>query len=150
MVDFEKAFDTVEHDALFEVLRRQGLPCHYICILQRLYNGQKASVQAGVRSRSFAIERGVKQGDPISALLFIAVMQSCFEEMQKKWRSLDARRTRCKYGIELSSDLEDRLTNLRFADDVILAAQNQNDIKKIRGWKLICLFSRLTKSSRTG
>ena len=53
--------------ALWEVLRKQGVPSHYISLLRRLYHGQTATVQADVRSRAFKIARGVKQGDPISA-----------------------------------------------------------------------------------
>ena len=60
LVDFEKAFDSVEHSALWEVLRRQAVPEHYIQILQRLYSKQIATVQAGVRSREFSMQRGVK------------------------------------------------------------------------------------------
>ena len=64
MVDFEKAFDTVDHAALWEVLRKQGIPSHYVSLLRRLYHDQTATVQADVRSRPFKIARGVKQGDP--------------------------------------------------------------------------------------
>ena len=76
LVDFEKAFDTVEHEPLWRLLAQQGLPPQYVTLLQRLYANQEASVQAVTRSKSFQITRGVKQGDPISALLFIAVMQA--------------------------------------------------------------------------
>ena len=47
LIDFEKAFDTVEHDVLWEVLKDQGLHSDYIDIIKRLYDGQTAYVQAG-------------------------------------------------------------------------------------------------------
>ena len=81
--DFEKAFDTVEHDVLWEVLKDQGLHPDYIDIIKRLYGGQTAYVQAGAASRRFPLLRGVKQGDPVSALLFIAVMEQCFRSLKK-------------------------------------------------------------------
>ena len=75
LVNFEKAFDTVEHPALWDVLQRQGVPLHYISLLRSLYKDQSAEVQGRSCSRSFSITRGVKQGDPFSALLFIAIME---------------------------------------------------------------------------
>jgi hypothetical protein len=130
LVDFEKAFDTVEHSPLWKVLEQQGVPSHYIKLLELLYTDQQAYVQAGVKSRMFSIERGVKQGDPISALLFIAVMQACFAQLQLKWGRLNLRRTGIKFGLQLSSEGGD-LTNLRFADDVILVARQKSDIRKM-------------------
>ena len=128
LVDFEKAFDTVDHPTLWKVLQEQGVPNHYIALLQSLYQGQIAYVKADVKSRSFSISRGVKQGDPISALLFIAVMQDCFGKLQSRWQDLNEKRSGVKYGIRLARG---QLTNLRFADDVILVAQQRADIRKM-------------------
>ena len=125
---FEKAFDTVDHPTLWKVLQEQGVPNHYIALLQSLYQGQIAYVKADVKSRSFSISRGVKQGDPISALLFIAVMQDCFGKLQSRWQDLNEKRSGVKYGIRLARG---QLTNLRFADDVILVAQQRADIRKM-------------------
>ena len=61
LVDFAQVFDTVEHNAQRQVLEKQGVPSHYIHLLQILYCDQVASVQAGVRSHPFDIKRGVKQ-----------------------------------------------------------------------------------------
>eukprot|EP00973_Karenia_brevis_P048701 6757970-Karenia_brevis.AAC.1 len=72
LVDYEKAFDSVEHAALWKVLNQSGISSGYIELLKILYDHQTATVMAGVESRAFPLERGVKQGDPISALLFIA------------------------------------------------------------------------------
>ena len=83
-----------------------------------------------MQSRTFSLERGVKQGDPISALLFIAVMQACFAKLQLKWQKANSRRQGVKFGIKLQLEGND-LTNLRFADDVILVAQQKSDIGKM-------------------
>jgi len=64
LVDFEKAFDTVEHDALWKVLNEQGVEPAYINLLRKLYKNQTATVLAGTESRAFTLGRGVKQGDP--------------------------------------------------------------------------------------
>jgi len=72
----------------------------------------------------------VKQGDPISALLFIAVMQACFGELQEKWAKANRRRKGQLFGICLDPSVRN-LTELRFADDVILVAQQRADICKM-------------------
>ena len=58
LVDFEKAFDTVEHSALWKVLRSLGVGENYISLLRRLYNDQTASVVTGTTSRIFQISKG--------------------------------------------------------------------------------------------
>jgi hypothetical protein len=130
LVDFEKAFDTVEHDALWKVLAEQGVSQGYICLLRKLYKDQTACVQAGAASREFALSRGVKQGDPISALLFIAVMEACFGSLKRKWHDANKRRSGQYFGIVIDST-EDPLTNLRFADDVLLFAHTRQDVAKM-------------------
>ena len=64
------AFDTVEHAALWRALRELAVDEGYIDLIKGLYACQYAKVFTGVESRSFRIERGVKQGDPLSPLLF--------------------------------------------------------------------------------
>ena len=129
LVDFEKAFDSVEHLALWDVLEKQAVPSHYIDLVKHLYAQQAGYVQAGRSSQKFSITRGVKQGDPISALLFIAVMQDLLGTLKSRWEALNARRKNIKIGIKLNH--EAILTNLRFADDVILTAQSKEDITKM-------------------
>eukprot|EP00973_Karenia_brevis_P036399 5019251-Karenia_brevis.AAC.1 len=65
-VDFRKAFDSIEHVALWRALAEQGVHAHYIKTLASLYTAQVGHINVGVLSREFSITRGVKQGDPIS------------------------------------------------------------------------------------
>ena len=129
LVDFTKAFDSVKHEALWKVLRDQGLPDAYIRILQKLYGGARAYVHTDVASRCFCLQRGVRQGDPISALLFISIIEACMRECKNKWSRLNQRRTRHGFGILL--DGCEPLTNLRFADDILLASQSKTDASKM-------------------
>ena len=94
LVDFEKAFDTVEHDTLWTVLEEQGVHAAYIDLIKTLYKDQTATVTAGCRSRTFSLQSGVKQGDPISALLFIAVIEAIFGRLKQGWH----RRERSEQG----------------------------------------------------
>ena len=93
------------------------MPQAYINLLTQLYTNQTAKVKTDVFSREFSIQRGTKQGDPLSSLLFNALSESIFRKLQPKW----ARRG-C--GIHLEPWSDDALTNLRFADDVILFARS--------------------------
>ena len=114
-VDFKKAFDTVEHPALWTALSGQGVDKRYIAILQRLYEGQKAQVIMDKESRQFNILRGTKQGDPISPQLFNAALEDAIGRAKRIWAKKG-------YGIQVGVGGEDRLTNLRFADDILLIA----------------------------
>ena len=95
----------------------------YMDIIKRLYDGQTAYVQAGAASRRFPLLRGVKQGDPVSALLFIAVMEQCFRSLKKRWTSANRRKSGQYFGIVID-DPESPLSNLRFADDILLFADS--------------------------
>ena len=130
LVDFEKAFDTVEHDPLWDALTELGVNQSYINILKMLYGHQEAEVAVGTKSRLFTLERGVKQGDPISSFLFIAVMEVVFRSLKRKWGRLNQRRTGAYFGMVVD-DPKDPLTNLRFADDVILVATSRSDVSKM-------------------
>ena len=130
LVDFEKAFDTVEHDALFSALVELGVQPEYVDLLKVLYSKQESTVLAGTESRAFKLQRGVKQGDPVSSLLFLAVMEVCFRRLKKRWNCLNNRRTGPYYGMVIDETC-DPLTNLRFADDVVLVATSRSDIAKM-------------------
>jgi hypothetical protein len=84
-VDFSKAFDTVEHRRVWNALARQGMTNGYISILKRLYRGSTGKVVLDVMSKEFNIERGVKQGDPLSPVLFNVVLEDVFRELKAKW-----------------------------------------------------------------
>ena len=113
--DFKEAFDTICHDKLWQTLRKQRVPPQYILLLQSLYSNQTATVKTDKVSKQFIIERGVKQGDPLSSLLFNALLQDIFSNLIPQWRQR-------RYGFELAHVRSSRITNLRFADDILLFA----------------------------
>ena len=75
-IDYAKAFDCVDHNKLWKILREMGLPDHLTCILKNLYAGQEATVRTGHGTTDwFQIGKGVRQGSISSPCLFTS-MQS--------------------------------------------------------------------------
>ena len=46
-IDYAKAFDCVDHNKLWKILREMGIPDHLTCLLRNLYAGQEATVRTG-------------------------------------------------------------------------------------------------------
>ena len=46
-IDYAKAFDCVDHNKLWKILREMGIPDHLTCLLRNLYAGQEATVGTG-------------------------------------------------------------------------------------------------------
>ena len=109
-MDMRKAFDTIDHAALMQALRSKGLSDEYISLLTILYSGQKDTVN---HSSEFLIQKGVKQGDTLSAILFNCILDMAFD----LWRS-----SLTTEGIFIAHGLP-RLTNIRYADDILLYAK---------------------------
>ena len=62
-IDYAKAFDCVDHNKLWKVLKEMGIPDHLTCLLRNLYAGQEATVRTGHgRTDWFQIRKGVCQG----------------------------------------------------------------------------------------
>jgi len=83
----------------------------YINLFAFLYSDQTGAVRG---SRQFPIQRGVKQGDVISPILFNAGLEMAF----RRWKAGLG-----THGWLLDA-LGDRLTNTRFADDIMLYAKS--------------------------
>jgi hypothetical protein len=70
-IDFQKAFDSIWHEALLLKLLRVGIGGPFYKVIKSIYENVTASVRCGNKlSNNFAIHRGVKQGDIMSPLLF--------------------------------------------------------------------------------
>ena len=62
-IDYDKAFDCVDHNKLWKILKEIGIPDHLICLLRNLYAGQEATVRTGHGTTDwFPIGKGVHQG----------------------------------------------------------------------------------------
>ena len=70
-IDYAKAFDCVDHNKLWKILKEIGTPDHLTCLLRNLYAGQEATVRTGHGIADwFQIGKGVRQGCILSPCLF--------------------------------------------------------------------------------
>ena len=126
-LDVEKAFDEVFHHELFKVLVDCDINMSAVGALRRLYRGMQAYVQIspGAESRRFEIRRGVRQGDPLSPVLFNLVMTKILQEVEEVWQ-------RRGYGTNVGQDLTGkRLTHVAFAYDTTLVSRSWISLKRM-------------------
>ena len=119
-INFTKAFDSITRTSIWKALKSCGINQEYISLLKKFNKNQKASVQTDVESNMFEIKKGTKQGDPLSSLLFNTVLESSLKEVTWRWQK--------KKGSDHDHDC---LTNLRFADDVLLFATSKDQLQKM-------------------
>ena len=83
-LDFDKAFDRVEHDFLFNVLRKYGFGGRIIKWIQLLYSNAVGSVKCnGIITDSFPLTRSVRQGCPMSSILYSIVAEPLANLLKK-------------------------------------------------------------------
>ena len=67
--DYAKAFDCMDHNKLWKILKEMRIPVHLTCLLRNLYAGQEATVRTGTTDW-FQTGKGVRQGCILSPCLF--------------------------------------------------------------------------------
>ena len=71
LIDYTKAFDSVDHNKLWKTLEEMGIPNHFTCLLRNLHADQEATVRTLYGTAAwFRIEKGVRQGYLLSLCLF--------------------------------------------------------------------------------
>ena len=114
-LDMRKAFDRVEHKIIFEALRHYGIDEGMIALIQISYIDQYGTMDG---KHYFEITRGVRQGDVLSTLLFNVVLEYAFDSWKSKLNT---------EGWKLDAS-DSYLTNLRFADDILILARCKSDL----------------------
>ncbi|GBP43628.1 LINE-1 retrotransposable element ORF2 protein [Eumeta japonica] len=116
-MDFHEAFDSLEHQYIWESLERQGVHAKYLRLLKIIYEKSTARIKLERTGEEFSIERGVCQGDPISPKLFSTVSEMIFRRMS--WE-------RCGWNVN-----GENLSHLRFTDDLALFSECPRALKKM-------------------
>ena len=85
LLDWEKAFDKVDRNKMFEALERISVNSKYINIIKSLYKNTQFKVEIeGDSSKWLKQETGIRQGCPLSPYLFIIVMTVMFEDVKEE------------------------------------------------------------------
>ena len=127
-IDYAKAFDCVDHNKLWKILKEMGIPDHLTCLLRKLYAGQEATVRTGHGTTDwFQIRKGICHGCILSPCLF----NFCGE--YNMWNAgLGEAQVRIKI-------IRRNIKNLRYADDTTLMAESKEELRKQRAscwsWK---------------
>ena len=112
--DCTKAFDCVDHNKLWKILREMGILDHLTCLLRNLYAGQEATVRIRHGTTDwFQTGKGVQQGCILSPCLFNLYAQYILQNVR-----LDE----AQGGIKIAGR---NISNLRYADDTTLMAESE-------------------------
>ena len=119
-IDYAKAFDCVDHNKLWKILREMGIPEHLTCLLGNLYAGQAATVRTGHGPTDwFQIGKGVRQG---------CILSPCLFNLYAEYIMRNARLDEAKAGIKIAGR---NISNLRYADDTTVMAETEEELKSL-------------------
>ena len=119
-IDYAKAFDCMDHNKLWKILREMEIPEHLTCLLRNLYAGQEATVRTGHRTREwFQIEKGVHQGCKLSPCLF---------NLYAEYIMRNAGLEETQAGIKIARR---NINNFSYADDTTLMAESEEELKSL-------------------
>ena len=118
ILDLAKAFDTVSHESIVKALRRKEVPETIVKVITDMYSNASTKIvtKKGSTER-IMIKSGVKQGCPLSPLLFNLVMDELVERMQES-----------ELGERLN---EEHIAVMAFADDLVVISNNDYKMRKL-------------------
>ena len=119
-IDYTKAFDCVDHNKLWKILKEMEIPDHQTCLLRNWYAGQEATVRIGHGTTDwFQIGKGVCQGCILSPCLF-----NFYAEYIMRNAGLEEAQARIKIARRNNN-------NHRYADDTTLMAESEDKLKSL-------------------
>ena len=114
------AFDCVDHNKQWKILKEMGIPEHLICLLRNLYAGQEATVKTGHgKTDWFQTGKGGCQGCILSPCLF-----NLYAEYIMRNAGLEEAQAETKIARR-------NINNLRYADDTTLMAESEEELKSL-------------------
>ena len=117
-VDYEKAFDSVDRETLWKVLRHYGVPKTIVNMIKNSYEGMSCRViHEGQLTKNFEVRTGVRQGCLLSPFLFILVIDWVMKTATKEKRN----------GIQWT--MLTQLDDLDFADDLALLSHSHRQMQ---------------------
>ena len=119
-IDYAKAFDCVDHNKLWKILKEMGIPDHLTCLLRNLYAGQEATVRTGHGATDwFQIGKGACQG---------CILSPCSFNLYAEYIMRNAGLEEAQAGIKTARR---NISNLRYANDTTLMAESKEDLKSL-------------------
>ena len=110
-IDYAKAFNCVNHNKLWKIVKEKGIPDHLNCLLRNLYAGQEATVRTGHGTTDWLqIGKGVRQG---------CILSPCLINLYAAYIMKNAGLEEVQAGIKIAGR---NINNLRYADDTTLMA----------------------------
>ena len=117
-IDYAKAFDCVDHNKLWKILKEMGIPDHLTCLLSNLYEDQEATARTGHGTKDwFQIGKGVRLG---------CILPPCLFNLYAEYIMRNAGLEETQAGIKIAGR---NLNNLRYADDTTLMAESEEELK---------------------
>ena len=120
LLDYPKAFDCVDHNKLWKILKEMRIPDHLTCLLRNLYAGQEATFRTGHGTTDwFQIGEGVRQG---------CILSPCLFNLYAEYIMRNAGLGEVQAGIKIARR---NINNLRYADDTTLMAESEEELKSL-------------------
>ena len=120
LIDYAQAFDWVDHNKWWKILKEMGIPDHLTCLLRNLYAGQEATVGPGHGTTDwFQIGKGVRQG---------CILSPCLFNLYSQYIMRNAGLEEIQAGIKIARR---NINNLRYADDTTLMAESDEELKSL-------------------
>ena len=118
--DYTKAFDCVDHNNLWKILKEMGTPDHLTCLLRNLYAGQEATVRTrhGIMDW-LKIGKGIRQG---------RILLPCLLNLYAEYIMRNARMKDSEAGIKIAGR---NINNFRYASDTTLMAESKEELKSL-------------------
>ena len=119
-IDYAKAFDCVDHNKQWKILKEMGIPDLLTCLFRNLYAGQETTVRTGHGTTHwFQIGKGVNQG---------CISSPCSFNLYAEYIMSNAGLHEAQAGIKIARR---NINDLRYADDTTLMTEIEEDLRSL-------------------